>query len=310
MIDLTPAALAVFRQCHGNATAAMLSRAGVGARRRRRLLEAGILVTPYKGVYRIGSAPDTLEARAAALCMAYPAGFITGPTAGQLRGLRRMGRPGELHFSIHHGSNIGPIDGVRLRQTTIVDTSHVERRPDGITLARPARLAFDLAADLSDLDHASVVEQLLHEKTCTPVALRRIGERLAHPARPGSLRFMATLAQRVDGGALESHLEVELARALRARGVPVVAQVDWLKLPDGRRIRIDLAVPEIRWAIEIDGHSEHFLLEGATRDRRRDRQCHLIGWQVERVTPLDLSDLPSLCDELVTLYEARCRAVA
>ena len=87
-------------------------------------------------------------------------------------------------------------------------------------------------------------------------------------------------------------------------------QVSDLVLPNGSRIRIDLAVPDVRWAIEIDVHPDHILLEGTTRDKRRDRQCHLIGWQIERVTEVDLIDLPALVDELVVLYRTRVDAAA
>jgi hypothetical protein len=62
--------------------------------------------------------------------------------------------------------------------------------------------------------------------------------------------------------------------------------------------------------VEIDVHPSHLLLEGATRDKRRDRQLHLIDWQVERVTEIDLLDLEGLCDELAELYHRRCLARA
>lgn len=310
MNDLTPAALAAFAEHHGLATAAMLQRAGVGRTKRRRLLEAELLEHVLRSVYRLAGAPDTLESRCVALCLAHPQGFITGPTGGRLIGLRRMGNDPAVHFSVPHGSNIGPIDGVVLRQTTIIDRSHVQVRSDGIRMASAPRLAFDLAGDLSELDHASVVEQILHEKRCTVATLGAIGRRLVHPGRRGSNLFVHTLAQRIHGGPLESHPEVVLARQLRDRGIPVVAQLTGLVLADGSRIRLDLAVPEVRWGIEIDGHGSHFALEGGTSDRRRDRQCHRIGWQIERVTPLDLADLSTLVDELVELYEARCRLAA
>jgi very-short-patch-repair endonuclease len=47
------------------------------------------------------------------------------------------------------------------------------------------------------------------------------------------------------------------------------------------------------------------LLDGTTKDKRRDRQCHRIGWQIERVTEIDLLDLAGLVDELVALYQSR-----
>jgi hypothetical protein len=305
MNDLTPVALAVFAQHHGVATGLMLQRAGISRNRRRRLVAAGLLVHEHRRVYRLAGSPITLESRCAALCLEHPQGFITGPTGGRLSGLRRMGVPGDIHFSVPHGSNIGPIDGVHLRQSTRVPPRHVVHRRDGIVIASASRLAFDLAADLTEIDHASVVEQLLKERRCTMAALGQIGRELAHPARRGSMLFLKTIATRLGGGPLESHPEVVLGKALQRRGIPVVAQLQKLALPNGRHVRIDLAVPAIKWAIEIDVHGDHFGLEGGTNDRRRDRQCHQIGWQVERVTVLDLADLDALCDELVALYEQR-----
>jgi hypothetical protein len=310
MTDLTAAAMATFRQHHGHATARMLTEAGVGRTRRRRLLEEQVLDIVHHAVYRLTSTPDSLEARCAALCLAHPQGFITGPTAGRLLGLRRMGRADQIHFSVPHGSNIGPIEGVVLRQTTVIEPWHVVHRSDGINIASPPRLAFDLAADLTADDHASVIEQVLHDRHCAVASLHRIGRRLARPGRPGSILFMTTLGRRLAGAPLESHPEVVLARALQERGIPIVAQVPNLQLPSGRRIRLDLAVPSIRWGIEIDIHPDHFLVEGGTRDRQRDRECHRIGWQIERVTAFDLVDLDGICEELVALYHARCRAVA
>ena len=309
MNDLTPAALALFARTNGMATGTMLRRAGVSRNRRRRLLEEGLLEQAHERVYRLAGGPSTVEARCAGLCLAHPRGFVTGPTAGRLVGLRRMGPTGDVHFSAPHGSNIGPIDGVRLRQTTRIEDYHLQRRSDGIVVASAPRLAFDLASDLSDLDHASVVEQILAERRCTLATLGRIGKALVHPRRRGSMQYMATLASRVAGGPLESHPEVMLAKALRERGIPVEAQ-HRITLCDGARIRFDLAVPEILWAVEVDGWVDHFLLDGGTADRRRDRRSHRIGWQVERVTCLDLLDMPTLVDELAQLYAARTAAAA
>jgi very-short-patch-repair endonuclease len=104
-----------------------------------------------------------------------------------------------------------------------------------------------------------------------------------------------------------SHPELMVAEGLRRRGVPVVTQHADLVLPNGRSIRLDLAVPDVRWAVEIDLHPDHLLLQGTSSDKQRDRQCHRIGWEVERVTELDLIDLEGICDELAELYRVRCR---
>jgi hypothetical protein len=113
----------------------------------------------------------------------------------------------------------------------------------------------------------------------------------------------------LQGPPAESHPEIEIADGLRRRGVPVVAQERSLELPNGRRVRLDLCVPAVKWAVEIDVHPTHFELRGGSNDRQRDRWCHRIGWQVERVTEIDLLDVEAICDELAELYRVRCAAL-
>ena len=306
MTTLTPEALAWMSTHHGIITASGLQTCKVSARSRKRLVAAGVLITVAKGVYRIASAPDVLESRCVALCCAHPTGFVTGPTGGKFRSLRRQPKDDEVHFCVPHGHEL-VLEGVRVRQSRSVDQSQdVQVRADGIRLATPWRLAFDLAADLSDTDHRSVVEQLIADGHCGIGALIAVGKRLASPRRPGSERFLATLANRLPGGPLESHPEVVLAEALSAGGVPLHAQAPWLTLPGGRRIRLDMSVPDIRWGVEVDVHFSHFMLEGGSADRDRDRKCRRIGWQIERVTALDLLVLSTIVDELVDLYRLRC----
>jgi hypothetical protein len=305
--DLTPAVLAWLQSHHGVAHRTQLRQLGVARRRLERLLSDGVLepVAPFRSVLRLAGSAVTLAQRCVALCLAHPRGYVTGTTAGRLLELRRMPRSHTLQLAVPHPCHLPAVPGVRFRQTTRIDPGDVVHRPDGITIASPARLAFDLAADLGRLDHLSVVEALLHHQLTDVDTLVRTAQRLAHPRRPGSLRFVRTLSLRGDTPAVESHPELLVAEALRARGVPVQVQVTWLKLPNGRSIRVDVSVPEVRWGLEIDVHPHHLGLSGSTADKRRDRQCHLIGWQVDRVTELDLLDLPGLIDELVAIYEIR-----
>jgi hypothetical protein len=159
------------------------------------------------------------------------------------------------------------------------------------------------------MDHRSVVEQLLNDGKCSMATLGAMGRVLVHPARPGSARFVSTLMAR-HGRPTDSHPELLVLDGLRRREVPVVTQVLPLELPGGRKITIDLAVPSVRWGVEIDVHPGHLMLDGTSRDKGRDRQCHRIDWQVERVTELDLLDLEAICDELAELYRLRCRVFA
>ena len=309
MIDLTPKAYAILRRQHGHVSVRQLTAAGVTRNARQRLVEGQALVAVHRGVLRVSSAPVTFEGHCVALCLAHPAGFITGPSAGRLLGLRRMPATTAITLCVPHGVHL--VDaGVILRQSRKITQLDFTRLRSGIVVASGSRLAFDLATDLSAMDHASVVEQLIQRKTCTMAGLGATARRLCHPSRPGSELFARTLLDRGDRPASESHPEVVLAEALRARGVPVEPQFADLQLPDGSGVRLDLAVPAVRWGIEIDVHPDHLLLDGTTKDKQRDRQCHRLGWQIERVTEIDLLDLDGLVDELVALYVERVTRAA
>lgn len=309
MIDLTAAAFALLRRQHGHATVRQLADAGVGRNARSRLVDGGAMVAVYRSVLRISSAPDTFEARCVALCLAHWTGFVTGPSGGRLTGLRRMPAAEPIHFCVPHGIHLLD-EGLVLRQSRKVEAVDVLRLSSGIAVASAPRLAFDLARDLSEVDLASVVEQLIQRQKCTMGNLGATARRLCHPTRPGSTLFARTLLARGDRPASESHPELVLGDALRARGVPVQPQFRDLVLPNGSTIRLDLAEPSVRWGIEIDVHPDHLLLDGTTKDKRRDRQCHRIGWQIERVTEIDLLDIDGLLEELVGLYSARIAAAA
>jgi hypothetical protein len=306
---LTPQASQWLADHHGVITTYELLHCGVSRNARHRLIDDGLLVPIHKSVYRVATSPITLESRCVALSAAHPRAYITGPTEGRLLGLRRMPRRQGVDLGVPHGLEL-VVPGVYLRQTTKLEATDMQLRNDGIRLASPARLAFDLARDLNAADHASVVEQILDRRLCSMSALVVTSRRLVHPHRPGSQRFVATLLDRVPGGAQQSDIEVRIGKALRRRGVPVEAQHRPLALPNGTNLRIDLAVPSLRWAVELDLHPDHLLLEGTTRDKRRDRQCHLIGWQVERVTALDTVDFDATIDELAQLFDVRQTQVA
>lgn len=308
MSGLNPAALDWLRTHHGVITAARLRSFDVSTSTYRRLVDEGELRAPYKGVYALATAAATLEHRCAALSAAHQRGMITGPTAGALLGLRRMPRTAGLHLAVTHGCRLDSVAGVILRQTTRLAAADSTLRADGIRVASAARLAFDLAADLSDLDHVSVLNQLVDARHVTTEELARIERRLGHPARRGSGRMARSLA-RLGGAASQSHPEVVLGEALRRRGVPVEAQSRVVSV-GGRNVHVDLAVPAARWGIELDIHPEHRTIDGHARDASRYRGLHLADWQIEPVAEADMADLARLVDELADLYARRVRAVA
>jgi hypothetical protein len=304
MSDLPAASLDWLAAHHGVITTGALRRHGVGRSTLTRLLERAVLAHAAKGVFVIASSRNTLERRCAIQCATHPNGFITGPTAGALAGLRRMPTTSALHVSVLHGRHLPRTPGVTWRQTTVIWACDREER-DGIMVASWPRLAFDLAADLRQLDHLSVVNQLLHERKVSADELVRIDQRLGHPARPGSGRFRRTLTSIGGSAPNESHPEVVLADALRRRRVPVEHQTKVIRSSNGRTFRIDLAVPAVRWGIELDIHPEHRSVEGHAADTERRRELHRMAWQLETVSEHDMADPERLADDLAGLYRLR-----
>ena len=309
MPDFSAVTLATIQRQLGLITSEQLDAGGVHRTARQRLVDQQVLQRPYKSVYMVTTRRPTFEQRLIALSLAHPTGFITGPTAGGYLGLRRMPRASKIHLCLPHPIHIEAPDGVLLRQSTRVGPLDVRTLENGMRVPSWARLLFDLAADLTQANLTSVIDQVLRAGDCSLEELGAILPRLCHPTRRGSELFARTLTQRGDRKPVESHPELAVLNGLLARGVPVEPQ-DELRLPNGKRIRIDLAVPAIRWAVEVDVHPEHALQRGIVSDKQRDRQLHLIDWQVDRVTEDDLLDLKAILDELAALYRKRVATVA
>lgn len=305
MAELTADALQILQRQRNIITFEQLNQAGVTRSARDRLIRSGALEHLGHSVLAVPGGPMTLERRAIALCLQHPKGYITGPTGGKLVGLRKMPRLAGICLGTPHGSRTSVPPGVQIRQTRVLPEHHVRRLDNGIAIASWPRLAFDLATDLTRQQLASGIDQMIHLGHTDMPALVAVARALCRRGRPGSRQFAAALLERGDRLPTHSDPELVIFDGLRRRGVPVTPQSGPLVLPNGREIAIDMAVNEIRWGVEVDVHPSHVELPGTTRDKQRDRQCHLIDWEVERITPLELLDVSAILDELEELYHAR-----
>lgn len=309
MTTFSAATLATMQRQVGHVTSRQLNDGGIGRTARQRMVDDGVLERPFKSVYRVATRRPTFEQRLIALSLAHPSGFVTGPTAGGYLGLRRMPRASKIHLSIRHDARIEIPPDVRVRQSTRIGPFDVRTLENGIHIASWPRLLFDLAADLTKTNLTSVIDQVIRAGDCSLEELGALSLRLCHPSRRGSELFERTLLERGVRKPVESHPELDVLNGLLARGVPVAPQKE-LKLPNGKRIRIDLAVPAVRWAVEVDVHPDHNQPAGIASDKQRDRQLHHIDWQIERVTDEDLQNPEPLFDELAALYRRRASSLA
>ena len=270
----------------------------------RRLVEGGLLVTEHKRVYRLATSPDTFEARCAAACAADPFAIVTGVAAARLWGFRHVWRPDVPHLMVAHART--PITrGVVLRRSNVITEDDIVERADGIRVASPPRAWFDCARDVDDERFERLTEWVLDHHTTLPT-LWRTARCLQARGRPGLARVKRVLSQRADWQKpAGSGLELRVLKALERRGIVLIRQYS-LRLPSGITIHPDGADPAIRWALEIDHVTWHGGRLDAQRDKIRDRTARLLGWDVERVTDLELADdFDGVIDQLVALYRRR-----
>ncbi len=305
MFDLPRELTSLVASRHGIVTLDELRMAGVRDHSIRRAVTASTIERLHAGVYRFTTAPLTFETRCAAACLADADAMITGPAAARLWGFRHVFRPDEPIVAVPHDRT--PLQrGVVLRRTNVLEACDRVRRPDGICVASPPRTWFDCARDLDDVRFEKLTEWVLDQHAGVPV-LWETRRRLNQQGRPGLARVNRVLSQRATWQKpAGSGLEVDVLRALVDRGFVGLIRQHPIRLPDGSIVHPDGALPDIRWAGEIDHVTWHGGRFDAQRDKGRDRKLRRVGWQVDRVTDQELREsfAPTI-DELVDLIRVR-----
>jgi very-short-patch-repair endonuclease len=194
-----------------------------------------------------------------------------------------------------------------VQRTSMLLPADVVHREDGIRLTTPPMTVFGCAAHLDDLDLTSMVEDCLRRRLFTMPTLLDVGRRVVAPGRAGSARFTRVVSSRPGWlRPADSHLEVVLFDALGRAGIPGLVRQHPLVLPGGRPIRFDVASPALRWGVEVDHVAWHGGRLDVHKDKARDRAAHRCGWQVDRVTDIDVvHDLDATVAELVELHHQR-----
>lgn len=293
---------------HGVVTKAELLADGYTEHTIRRQVTAGALVRVHAGVYRIGTTPETFEGCCAAACLADPSIVVTSISAGKLWGFRPIPRH-DIPIVMTHVDQYRLARGAIVRRCGDLPDDHVVRRDDGIRVASPPRAWFDCGRDLNDDQFERLTEWVLDQHAGVPTlwGMRRA---IARRGRNGSARVNRVLSRRPTWQKpADSGLELTVLRALEARGIGPLVRQYAITLPNGITIHADGAIPDIKWAVEVDHVTWHGGRATAQEDKARDRAVRRIGWQVDRVTDTDVRErLRATIDELVELVDLRRHA--
>lgn len=224
-------------------------------------------------------------------------GVVGGPLAALAWGAECPWEDAELILAGHVRR---PAADVRPRVDVVPVDEKAPLHDCGVTT--PLRTAFDLARREPLVDAVAAVDALAFACRLTSDELGWLADR--HPGVRGSAQLRRVL-ELMDPAA-ESCMETRTRLVLVLRGVPAPTSQFWVVLRTGKRVRLDLAWPEAKLAVEYDG-PEHRTITGQNRDAFRDAALGDLGWDVVHVTSAMVLD-PRAADDLAARIERKLSA--
>jgi hypothetical protein len=232
-------------------------------------------------LYAVAGAPKTKrQAIRAAVLAAEPNGVASHRCAPEVWGLPGFtNQPVEV--SIPHGCDHEFKLG-KLHQSCLLPEEHVTV-VNGIRVTTPARMLFDLAADLTWKRLERAANSALAMRLVTVVDLRRMLNELGKRGRPGTRRFrlLVEKLERARGHA-ESGLEDDFLILVTDAGLPEPRlQVDFYD-DDGFIGRVDSVWGPQLVIAEVDSDWLHTAPLDEEADALRDKRLRALGYEVVR----------------------------
>ena len=263
---------------HGVVTRVELLTAGISEGEIARRVRKGLLIPEYRGVYRVGHAAPSVEARyMAAVRAGGPRAVLSGRAAAHRWGLfRGAPPPPEVTAPVKRR-----IPGVRVRRSRL--GARETTSFSAIPITTVPRTLLDLAAELP----ADALARACHEAgvryRTTPKQIDALLAR--HPGTPGA----ATLRRitRGDERVVLSKLEREFLNLLRQARLPLPVT----NRPAGGHW-VDCRWPGLRLTVELDSYRFHDSRHAWEQDRRRERAARARGDDFRRYTWGDVVERP------------------
>lgn len=280
-----------------------LNQLGVSAGMRYHLVKEGVIRPLHRGVvFALGRATLDIATEIAAACWAVPDSWASGNTAAEYWGIRRIPR-GRIELSTHDRRN-PRLSGVRIRRTNLVDIAVVHLVTGGV-VSSPAQTLFEIAHETDDRTLMSAFEDCVNRQLASVAEIRAFGSKAVKMGRPGSARFRRVILGRPDDLPIAmSHAELLLAVAIESEDHRWKRQHQ-LRLPGGSSAFLDIARPDIKLGVEVDG-ALHDSTPAVHSDKHRDIAAAELGWQVLRPTTDDIErSLKSVVSRVLSIAKTR-----
>jgi Protein of unknown function (DUF559) len=184
-----------------------------------------------------------------ALINAGPRSALCGPSAAAADGLVGFS-PAKVHVIVPHGTHVRPLPWMRVHWSRRYDPAsdrYPARTPPRTRLARSVA---DAAAWTATPRVACALVAAAVQQRLVPVA--QIRAELERTPRSRHRRALLSVLADIEGGA-GSFAEIDAGRLCRRAGLPPPTRQAIRLDSHGRRRYLDLAWPEHRLAVEIDG---------------------------------------------------------
>ena len=256
-----------------------------------RWVARGTLIPVRRRVYRVAGFPDAWLSSVLSVVLS-----CGTSTAASHRAAGRLHRQDGIRFG---GVELTSRAGRRAKTPgAVVHETFDLREGDltevsGVPCTTVVRTLIDLGAVVRPETVEQALDDALRRGLCTLQQLEDRFNELARPGRNGIGVLRPFLEERLGKDLSPSTgFEQRMIRIVRAAGLPEPARQHRVELPGGGHAFLDLAWPEVSFAIECDDLATHFASRRLRADDQRQNEIILLGWTLLRFTFHDVRDLP------------------
>lgn len=284
------------RRQHGVITRSQALEAGLSEDHVRSLVRRGTWVSIHPSVFRYAGTPSSWRQQAMAATLA-TGGLASHRSAAALFGLADFR---VVEVSTDHSRAKRRVSGVVTHRTTQWCSTQATERY-GIPTTGPDRTLLDIAG-LVSVDR---LERLAEEAVrCRLTTFPRLAKHLvlnARRGRTGAANLRAMLKRRDPTASLPlSDFSRRVEQLLGKAGLPE-PELEF-RIRDARGafiMQADLAWPDRKKAVELDGLAWHFGRNDVERDRRKRARARAEGWRIQEVLWSMLTDDPAALAKLI-----------
>jgi len=280
MHDLDKRVAALAQAQHGLFTSDQLDVLEGSRRARRHRLDAGRWERAHPGVFRLVGVPHTWESRVMAACLTVEGSLASHLTAAHLWGFEGFGPVGVLDVTVPRHGRPRRRSGIRYHETMAFELRD-ERRRFGIPVTGPARTVLDVCAAVDDDFRAlAALDETRRRSLATWQEFWECLILHARRGRNGIARFRRVLERRWGRSVPHNQFARLVERLFVDAGLPELTH-EYAVVIGGHRYRIDLAYPDLKIAIELDGRGHELQFD---EDPIRANRLETAGWLVLRFT--------------------------